>query len=462
MEYVDTGSRDPTQALGTWLGHLDVDAVCAVRWQSGYFNVGGLAPLVPLLRNLVKRDLQVSCVLGSNNGETVRKDLEVLANLIGGPRPAARIAVVKYETGLYHPKVYHVTRMDGSQAAFVGSANLTQAGVTGLNIEAGIILDSASGDSLQLLEKIASAVDAWFEMAREGVTRVASSADISKLVAEGAIRDIPTPKAQRLPPGSTSGAATRARLKPLVKFPSLFDAPDTPGATPEESTEPAADVAPPTLHAPTPRDGFPPYLLFAPGATAPTRSGKALSGAMLPGGVPGLIVRLNRDSVRHFEERSGTANISLPIPTLGTIQFGIYRRTYLRPRAEFPLRARYVSPAGVHIAPQKDTNIMPYGHDPKESGHTDVRMLLSASPARSIREFAVALGLPVPQVHHPMILEWPTQEDPSFRATFVDPNMGLFSQLQEILASALENDELVGKSACWLPPFVAPSWSQQA
>ena len=64
-----------------------------------------------------------------------------------------------------------------------------------------------------------------------------------------------------------------------------------------------------------PREGFPPYLLFAPGQGSPTQGAVALSGSSLPTGATGLIIRLNRDSARHFEGRPGTSNFSVPVPT---------------------------------------------------------------------------------------------------------------------------------------------------
>ncbi|MFN3724653.1 MAG: restriction endonuclease PLD domain-containing protein, partial [Paracoccaceae bacterium] len=117
-----------------------------LRWQSGYFGVDGLAPMVSLIQSLATRSLPISCVLGSNGGETSDQDVANLADLIGCPRADAKIGILSYTTGLFHPKVYHLTRLDGSQTAYVGSANLTLPGVTGLNVEAGIILDSSDGE----------------------------------------------------------------------------------------------------------------------------------------------------------------------------------------------------------------------------------------------------------------------------------------------------------------------------
>ena len=58
----------------------------------------------------------------------------------------------------YHPKTCHVRRSDGSQSAYVGSANLTGNGAV-LHVEAGIALDSAEGDPEDVLSDIAAVVD---------------------------------------------------------------------------------------------------------------------------------------------------------------------------------------------------------------------------------------------------------------------------------------------------------------
>ena len=55
--------------------------------------------------------------------------------------------------------------MDGSEAAYVGSANLTPPGLS-LHVEAGILLDSNDGDPASILREIATAIDAWFTGSR--------------------------------------------------------------------------------------------------------------------------------------------------------------------------------------------------------------------------------------------------------------------------------------------------------
>ena len=469
MRYIDTGSRSPEDALGTWLGGLQSEPVEMLRIQTGYFSAEGLAPLGSLLQHLATRDREINCVLGANEGATVARDVNLLLDLVGSPRTNARIAVVSYVTGLYHPKVYHVTRVDGSQAAYVGSGNLTSSGVTGLNIEAGLVLDSGAGDSSETLERIAAAVDAWFDGNREAARLVRTHDDVAELVSGGVLA-VSAPRS----PGTsgsrtTDGPAEGVRLEAIVTFPRVRVAPDSvaastsvrvPADVPSTTTAPTGTAAADPLPA-MPRQGFPDYVLFAPGVTTPTSGGDALSGPMLPSGATGLIVRLNKDSARHFLGNSGTANVSIPVAAVGTLRFGIYKRRYERPRAEFPLRMRYVVGDRIQVDEQAGTNIMVYGHAPGESGHGDVRFLVPIKPARHIREYARNNGNHVPEVGDPMMLEWPTAADPVFTATVADAGSSLYDTLQREFESANEQGLLVGGGACWLSAEVASRAPQQ-
>ncbi len=402
MWYIDTGSRNPAHAVGTWLKSLCDQDISYFRFQSGYFSSEGLAPLMPLLQSLTEHDMAIRCVLGSNGGDTAQPDLENLADLIGWPRRDANIAVVSYSTGLYHPKVYHAVRTDGTQTAYVGSANLTSSGVSGLNVEAGIILDTAKGDSGRILAEIASAVDVWFDESTGGAHIVSKPSDIAALAAVGILRR--TRSSRIRPPVVAQGATAGllVGLVPLVRFP--------PVGTGGMVSVPNPQIAPS-------------YVLLDPNATDPTRGPNALTGSPLPGGAIGLIALLNRDSARHFEGRGGTANVSIPVATLSTMRFGIFQGRFERPRCEFPMLLRYADDRGLHCEQLVETNVMVYGHAPGETGHGDVRMVLPKRPVTAIRDFAEQHRSHIPTTGDPMILEWPTPADPSFKLTRL-PQLG--------------------------------------
>ena len=493
MRYLDSGARDPADALGSWFATEDVTEVVAMRFQAGFFGVDGLAPALPLLDKLKADDLHVGAVVGSNDANTLQIDLEMLIDILGIPRANAQAAVVSFSRGLFHPKVYHISRSDGSQAAYVGSANLTYSAVTSLNVEAGLIVDSREGDSEDVLSAISVSIDEWLTGKRDGVYLLNSAADIATLVAEGIVATAPTPRVSKSAsvPGGV-GTATKPALTPLLTIPRLKKptpaaptvpttpasaapvAPATPAAPPPaapaatgpvpSATAPAAAPAPATstpvtaLPVVTQSPPYPGYVLFAPGTTAPTSGANALTGTPLPSAASGLILRLNRDSARRFAGRTGTTNISIPVPTLSSIRFGIFRKKYDRPRAEFEIVCRLVHATGQHVTAAVDTGIMVYGFAPKESGHGDVRLVMPAGPARDIRDFALGNGLRVPTNGDAFLLEWPTASTPQFKATFFDKSAAGFATTNTTLTTATASGNVVGQTACWLPAGFSPVW----
>ena len=358
---------------------------------------------------------------------------------------------------------------DGSQAAYVGSANLTFPGISGVNIEAGLVLDTADGDPEPTLAEIAFAVDTWFNGTRDGVHVVRTHDDVAELVAAGVL-GLPRPTRPRRTASSTSVPEREpVRLDPLVRFPSLRLGGDGADGDSDSSAGVGTIAAPTDVTFPEARlsvphpDVAPPYVLFAPDATDPTHGVEALTGSTLPGGAIGLIIRLNRDSSRHFEDRRGTANVSVPVPAIAPLRFGFYAGRHRRPRCEFTLRMRYVDDAGGHCEQVAATNVMVYGHAPGETGNSDVRLVIPRPAVRAIQDFVQGRGSRLPADGHPMVLESPTLSDPSFKASFADPDSQLFAILREALDSAAERGELVGRGACWLLPDLVtlPDWQSE-
>jgi len=415
MRYLDSGHRSKTEVLGEWLGSVLSDSVSEVRWQTGYFSADALSILEGTLRRLAKNNATVRALIGSNPPSTPVEDIRALADLIGIPRTNGHLAVVTFSDGLFHPKTFHIRRDDGSEAAYVGSANLTYGGVA-LNVEAGLTLDSLSGDSLEVLAAIAHAIDAWFNEPRPGLYRVNDFGSLEKLIAEGVLALVAPPIREQVGTVAIGEAEVRkARLTPLMKVPALR----------HKGARTAATWA---TSAPVPREGFPQYFLFEPGATTPTSDAQALSGTPLPGGAVGLVIRLNRDATRSFRGDKGTANISIPVPTVATLKFGIFLAKYQRPRAEFSLRLRYLSDDVILTRALTRSNIMAYGYASGEPGHQDIR------------------------------LEWPSAQEVEFRITFLAAGSNLHRVASHLLSEATQNSRLVGRGACWLPPALSPPW----
>ncbi|MGQ0815105.1 MAG: restriction endonuclease PLD domain-containing protein, partial [Gemmatimonadota bacterium] len=228
MRYIDSGSREPSDALGTWLAQiLAEDAITEVRWQAGFYTLDGLGLFVPTLNRLRAQNGRVIAVVGSNNGDTLRVDIERLFGILGLPRDETFLGVISYTGGFFHPKAYHFTRRDGSQAAYVGSANLTAAGIGSLHIEAGVVFDAREGDSRELLTSIQAGIDYWTADARQGVTPIRDMGTIAQLAAQGILSEAPTARAMNQRRGGNENLG-RPRLTPLITLPAFEDTPILP------------------------------------------------------------------------------------------------------------------------------------------------------------------------------------------------------------------------------------------
>lgn len=186
MRYVDTSQDDlERSALSAWMRSALTSRVIELRIQSGYFDARALGVLAPTLQRLADEDQPVHVLIGSNDGETLADDVALLATHLGLPRSKARLAVVAYCDAKFHPKTVHVCHDDGRQAAYVGSANITQPGLSGSNVEAGITLDTAEGDAPEVLKEIARSTEAWFEVSPEGLFEVIAPDDVQSLREKG-------------------------------------------------------------------------------------------------------------------------------------------------------------------------------------------------------------------------------------------------------------------------------------
>lgn len=447
MRYIDSGARDPDQAVATWLEMALQPDLAELRIQSGFFSRDALQPLLEPLAALAEVDAPVRVAIGSNDGGTIASHLEELVAALQLPRANGRLGVVYFAGTFFHPKTYHVRRVDGSQAAYIGSANLTLPGIS-RHVEAGILLDTREGDPEQILDEIAAATDAWFDTARPGIELVAGVADVQRLLADGIIRANAPARPPR-PTGRGGQPPHRPALAPLVAINRRV----APAGAPPHGGPGPAWIALPTEQRTPP---YPPYVWFATGATTPTRGADALTGTGL-GDATGLIIRLNRDNDRHWRGALGTANVSIPVSTAPTLRFGIYGARS-RPRAEFDLLTRYIDDNAVVLGPQDETGIMSYGFTPGDTGHSDLRLVIPRPPIASLRGALVAQGSHVPQATDLAILEWPTPGTPSFRLTFVDPASRLGATLTATWHAAEAANQLASRGAAWLPVGVSPNW----
>ena len=172
MRYVDSSILSEDQTLAHWMEEASASGVDEFRCQAGYFTLEGASVLLPALANCAKRNARIFLLLGSNGGATLASHIAYLAGKLDVPRENVSLGIVKFADCLFHPKVYVFSRSDGSKTCYVGSANMTGAGVSGKNVEAGIILDTAEGDDAEILDQIAERIACWFQNKLSGLTIV--------------------------------------------------------------------------------------------------------------------------------------------------------------------------------------------------------------------------------------------------------------------------------------------------
>ena len=223
-------------------------SVSALRVQTGFFGSNALGYFESTLQQLSQNDGHTRVLIGSNDGLTPRAAIADLLKIAGQPRAGLAIGVVSFQSGFFHPKVFHFERADGSATAYVGSANLTRSGATSLHVEAGIILDTALGDPQDVLESIADAVDAWFIQSRSGLYPVRTDADLDPLVAADVLgMPAPPQPARQVKAAQGSGAhpQTGYSLKPLVAMPAI-QTPLAPTPQRTHAPSPTGQAAPST------------------------------------------------------------------------------------------------------------------------------------------------------------------------------------------------------------------------
>jgi len=221
LKYFDSGSREPAHALASWLSDILVDDVVELRLQTGFFSLDGIGLFMPTFAKLKDSDRPTKVLIGSNDGCTLKDDVAGLVDVLGVPRNGAQLGVINFGGAFFHPKTYYVKRSDGSQAAYVGSANLTTSGLA-LHVEAAIALDTRDGDAHHHLSEIATAIDKWFTENRVGMTLVNSMGVVDRLVDEGVLARarLPRPQSQR-EIYDADGKTSRPRLKRLVTLPKV-------------------------------------------------------------------------------------------------------------------------------------------------------------------------------------------------------------------------------------------------
>jgi len=223
ITYHDTGA-DEGICPAIWFDTNLVHGINAFRGQFGFFRYGAIAKFAPALGDLAARGGRVRLVLGSNATDPLTvADVRPLVSLFAGSRDA-RLTVVSFGNALFHPKVAHIVRANGSATGIVGSANLTVQAL-GTHVEAWIELEGGNATTDAALGQAATAIDRWAGVNGTGAFQVASEADLSTLLAQGIILERPLPRSRHHPleqPGHRPQSARgnrRVRWRPPAPQP---------------------------------------------------------------------------------------------------------------------------------------------------------------------------------------------------------------------------------------------------
>ncbi len=464
MRYLDTASRQPNATLGTWLKENVTQEATALFVQSGFFESDVLGLIEAELTRLSSAGAVV-IVIGSNGGATTRASVDDLVDVLDLPNTRAHVRVIRFSSGLFHPKTYVVERSDRSMAAYVGSANFTADGAA-RHVEAGIALDTRLGDEAATIAMIVNVTRAWLAKgAVDGVHQVECAADVAVLTGQGVL-DVSQPHPAPTPPASggngTGGGAPSAQgLRRLFAIPSRRPRHGTPVGPPPSAKRLAASLATTGAAAPgeTQLADYPDSVWFDPTARAsPTNGAAGLMAAPFP--KPCLIVKLNRQSIKNFWGTPGTSDVNLPLDILPYIRFGV-GGVNLLPKVLFGYEARYVGDGGLALSDGSgETNITYVGVGPVPTRtHPDLRLLVP-SGISELEPKITGAGAALPDEGDFMVLHLPTKMQPTVRFTFLDRGSSIFRAVDGFYKAEVSAGHGLGstKSAVWAPDTFVPSW----
>lgn len=157
MRYYDTALDGPESGLAAWLLPRIHRAEC-VALRTGFVSETAINECLTALSELLDRQGEVVIVLGGEGQQADPAALQGLLQLTARSEQAD-VRVVTGAARFQNAKTYYVRYPDGQAEAWVGSANLTHAGLHS-NDEAALTLDSTV-DSHDTLQQIRSGITVY-------------------------------------------------------------------------------------------------------------------------------------------------------------------------------------------------------------------------------------------------------------------------------------------------------------
>ncbi len=207
LRYRDSGTGGNEVCPGAWFDDHVIGGIRAFRGQFGFFRYGAISKYETILKKLAEAGSPVNLVLGSNVTDPLTIDDVESVLKITTAGEASHLTVIALHGALFHPKVAHIVQADDSEAAIIGSANLTVAAF-GANVEAWIEVASGTPESDRALRDIVRATDWWLTSTDPGVFQITNTEDARKLLADGIVVDRATRQRRGATTRRAAGAAT--------------------------------------------------------------------------------------------------------------------------------------------------------------------------------------------------------------------------------------------------------------
>jgi len=221
IRYRDTGSPEQEICPGRWFDENLVQGIESFRGQFGFFRFGAIQKYCRVLRQLVTSGKVFNLVIGSNATDPLKvQDAQELVALLAGSN-AAHLTLVALSNALFHPKVAHIVRRDGTSTAIVGSPNMTEQAL-GVHVEAWVEVESGMPVSEKALADIANAIDRWHTATEKGVYQLCTQADVRNLLSEGIIIETASrKKGWAASAGGTTKIVGRGSRQPRWRAPTM-------------------------------------------------------------------------------------------------------------------------------------------------------------------------------------------------------------------------------------------------
>jgi HKD family nuclease len=182
VRYLDGVTADDSDTVRAWLVPL-LDEAVEVGLRTGFLTERGAELLVPGLKSVLDRGGRLHIVAGGHPDQSEPAALVVLAGIAAAYPGLMSLHLAGSEPAWQNAKTYYVRSGDDTRTAYVGSANLTRAGLES-NYEAGVILHS-DDDGAEAVDAVLQGIVAWEE---HPDARPITPQSVTEFTAEGKAR----------------------------------------------------------------------------------------------------------------------------------------------------------------------------------------------------------------------------------------------------------------------------------